>query len=565
MASAAVQVFRLDVEAPFDRLTEKEKRYAHHMDRGCLAWNLNHSATGISREDIRGFFTYAATFLSNIGNYFGSGDQKFVPAVDASVLQKLAARSTRLSELCEGIASAIYAIPPFSLGTLEHNSIFPENTRIRKAGDGTDFDVAIASVESDDLPQTLPHLGAEGALKLARGDHSSELEKICRELSEAANYAANDLQKEYLRASIESFRTGSLDTYRESLRIWVRDKGPTAEHILGFVEPYRDPHGIRSRFEGVVAIANPEETELLATLVENSAMFIRRLPWATAENDGRGPFEKSLFEPPDFSSIHTLAYCSSIIFPGINLHNYNDIRQEDGFKSVIIANRMVAEGRAIQYPFIEPELAETFQRHKFPAYYMWVVLHELFGHGTGKMMVEAEEGKHNFDINNPPINPVTENPIACWYRPGQTWTGQFGDRATTVDECRAELVGAYLMDDLELLKSFGFTESSDIRADDLTYNLYQQLGVDGLRGLANFNVDSGLAVTIQKWGQAHSRAHFAIFKCLLNDGDGVMAITHNIQLQTLTVRVDRSKISTHGKSALGKMLLRLHIIGARPT
>ncbi|KAI0813655.1 peptidase family M49-domain-containing protein [Xylaria sp. FL0064] len=609
MALAAVQVFRLDIEAPFERLTRTEKRYAHHMARA--AWfgtriilrqvspeslaiydfilELFHSCSGnwnaliepgVSSEDLDGFLIYAATFLSNVGNYFGSGDQKFVPAVDAGVLRKLAARSTIPSELHEEMAPYIYAIPPYSLGypseatqssyypgsnnitaqevsivskTLEHNLLFPENTRVRKSGNGTDFDVLIASVESDDLPQTLPLLGAKGALKLVRGDHSSELENICRELSEAANYAANDLQKEYLRASIESFRTGSLDTYRESLRIWVHDKGPTVENILGFVEPYRDPHGIRSEFEGVVAIVNQEETELLATLVENSAIFIRRLPWATAENDGRGPFKKSLFEPPDFSNIHSLAYCSSIIFPGINLPNYNDIRQEDGFKSVIIANRMVAEGRAIQYPFIEPELAETFQRHKFPAYYMWVVLHELFGHGTGKMMVETEEGKHNFDINKPPINPVTGNPIACWYRPGQTWTGQFGDLATTVDECRAELVGAYLMDDPELLKLFGFTENSDIRADDLTYNLYLQLGVDGLRGLSNFNVDSG------KWGQAHSRAHFAILKCLLVDGDGVITVTHNKQAQSLTVRVDRSKIGTHGKSALGKMLLRLHM------
>lgn len=27
----------------------------------------------------------------------------------------------------------------------------------------------------------------------------------------------------------------------------------------------------------------------------------------------------------------------------------------------------------------------------------------------------------------------------------------------------------------------------------MTYNLYQQLGVDGLRGLANFNVESGVS------------------------------------------------------------------------
>ncbi|KAK4101134.1 hypothetical protein N658DRAFT_426252, partial [Parathielavia hyrcaniae] len=209
---------------------------------------------------------------------------------------------------------------------------------------------------------------------------------------------------------------------------------------------------------------------------------------------------------------------------------------------------------------------------KFPAYYWWVVLHELLGHGTGQMMVEYEEGKYNFDIDSPPVNPLTGNPITSWYRPGETWTGQFGDLATTVDECRAELVGAYLMDDPELLALFGFTDNSEIRAEDLTYNLYQQLGVDGLRGLANYNVDTG------KWGQAHSRAHFAILKTLLTHGAGVLTITHTTHTTTttttnnnnknnqpptpspprLTVHVDRSKIRTHGKPALGAMLLRLH-------
>lgn len=42
----------------------------------------------------------------------------------------------------------------------------------------------------------------------------------------------------------------------------------------------------------------------------------------------------------------------------------------------------------------------------------------------------------------------------------------FGELATTVDECRAELVGAYLMDDAELLAMFGFTADSEITAQD---------------------------------------------------------------------------------------------------
>jgi dipeptidyl-peptidase-3 len=81
-------------------------------------------------------------------------------------------------------------------------------------------------------------------------------------------------------------------------------------------------------------------------------------------------------------------------------------------------------------------------------------------------MVEKEEGQYNFDIENPPLSPLTGKPITCWYRPGQTWTGQFADLATTVDECKAELVGAYLMDDPELLELFGFGETSEVRGED---------------------------------------------------------------------------------------------------
>lgn len=67
------------------------------------------------------------------------------------------------------------------------------------------------------------------------------------------------------------------------------------------------------------------------------------------------------------------------------------------------------------------------------------------------MLVQEDEERYNFDISRSPMNPLTGRPISSWYGPGQTWTGQFADLATTVDECRAELVGAYLMDDMDNL------------------------------------------------------------------------------------------------------------------
>lgn len=278
-------------------------------------------------------------------------------------------KSSKLSKLYGEIAGPMLSTPPFSLGypsdvaqsayypgpeaigkdeiaavsmALEQRLVFPENTRIRKAKlTGTSmYEVLQASIE-DDVHATefsLPNCG--GVVRFLRGDHSAELTRVCSSLNEAANYAANENQRTFISQYVESFRTGDLHVYRNSQRTWIRDKTPHVENIFGFVEPYRDPSGIRAEFEGLVAISDTEETEILTKLVEHSATFIRRLPWAnenSAENDGKGPFEKALFEPPDFTSIHgmyksvqferrthrseALAYCSSIIFPGINLPN----------------------------------------------------------------------------------------------------------------------------------------------------------------------------------------------------------------------------------------------------
>ena len=109
------------------------------------------------------------------------------------------------------------------------------------------------------------------------------------------------------------------------------------------------------------------------------------------------------------------------------------------------------------------------------------------------------------------------------------------------------------MDNKDLLSLFGFDSSSGISAEDITYNVYLQLGVDGLGGLQNYSLEA------DSWGQAHSRAHFAMLKCLLRDGKGFMQIDCNSSDDELQVRVDRSRIISDGKPALAGMLLKLHM------
>jgi hypothetical protein len=150
-----------------------------------------------------------------------------------------------------------------------------------------------------------------------------------------------------------------------------------------------------------------------------------------------------------------------------------------GFKSVMITNTfsLAPSEISLQDSCLDSSEIESYLKHKPHAYYLWVVFHELFGHGTGKMLVQTGPESFNFNNSNPPLNPLTGQPISSWYHVGETWTGLFGDIATSVDECRAECVGAYLMSDKDLLGIFGFLDSSDITSDDCTHCLSDSISI----------------------------------------------------------------------------------------
>lgn len=235
----------------------------------------------------------------------------------------------------------------------------------------------------------------------------------------------------------------------------------------------------------------------------------------------------------------------------------DDVRQTEGFKNVSLGNVLSAKAPDEKIPFIREEDLELYTKHRDNAFEVQVGIHELLGHGTGKLLQETSPGEYNFDVKTPPISPITKEPIQTWYKPGQTWGSVFGSIASSYEECRAECVAMALSCDFEILRLFGFgdgREDLEGEAGDVLYVAYLQMARAGLTSLEFYDPKA------RKWGQAHSQARFSILQCFLNAGSDFVKLNHTASdLSDLNVSLDRTKILTHGRPAVEDYLQKLHV------
>jgi dipeptidyl-peptidase III len=261
-------------------------------------WKSLASKTSVSDTDLQYFLGYAAQFLGNNGNYKGFGDSKFIPRISLSELEKLASSTAETKEALRNAVEAGGGLYETSMPGLMHlgypenghmTTYYPdspditkeeigavgdflekkklllENTRLRKTKAG-DFELLIASgvksppAKDRDLGD-VDEFELEGELKgkkltLVFGDYLDEMAKIAVEVKKAGKEAANENQTHMMEQYAKTFGTGSIEAFKESQRYWIKDKGPMVESDFGFVETYRDPHGVRGEWEGFVAMVN---------------------------------------------------------------------------------------------------------------------------------------------------------------------------------------------------------------------------------------------------------------------------------------------------------------------
>ena len=116
-------------------------------------------------------------------------------------------------------------------------------------------------------------------------------------------------------------------------------------------------------------------------------------------------------------------------------------------------------------PFVKPEHQDEYRKWKHIVFRAIVGIHELIGHGCGRLLAESAPGTFNFDRNNPPVNPLTGKAIETWYKVGQTPKSLFGGIATSYSEFFAELIALYLIPEQDLLDTMEMS-ASKVEKDD---------------------------------------------------------------------------------------------------
>nr|XP_023013816.1 dipeptidyl peptidase 3 [Leptinotarsa decemlineata] len=593
-------VVSLEFKSVFEGLTQKEKLYAHHISRaswiGGLITLLQTSpesgpafvflhklfsaenpekfktgalAAGFTEDEIQALFVYACGIFCNAGNYKGFGDTKFIPNIEQNRLEellKLSPNWEKLEPLWKSLKDALYDLSPGKtcLGytpegctTYLSKNCTPEdneavqnwmksekmecyNTRLFKTveNDKICYHIRLAGEVKNTLKT---HTEGNVTYIVTSGDYSPLMGKVADSLEAAVEHAANETQQNMLESYARSFRSGSLDDHKTGSRYWIQDKGPAIETYIGFIETYRDPAGVRGEFEGFVAAVNREMSLKFADLVAKAEKFLTLLPW------GEG-FEKDTFLKPDFTSLDVLTFAGSGIPAGINIPNYDDIRQTEGFKNVSLGNVIPASYQFAVTPFLSKEDADLLQKWRVPAFELQVGLHELLGHGSGKLLMKKPDGSFNFPSTL--VDPLTGKPPSSYYESGDTYDTKFGPLSSSYEECRAEAVGLYLSLDPNVRKIFGHEGE---QAEEVAYvNWLSLIWAGAGRGLELWEPGRG-------WLQAHAQARFVIAKVLIEAG--VASVTQPKE-NDLLVTVDRSAINETGKKALGDFLLKLQVYKA---
>ena len=291
---------------------------------------------------------------------------------------------------------------------------FPLNSRIVKAPDGTIHEEVYRAGTADGT--------------IAPGLYAVYLKKAIGFL-EKAKAAADPAQAQVIAGLIRFYETGDPADWLTFGGDWVRNDA-TVDFANGFIEVYRDARGAKGSSQSFVTVTDAPVTKTMKTLAQNAAYFEDKAPWDPK-------YKKQNFQPPVVKAVEVLIETGDfhVTTIGDNLPNENEIHEKYGTKNFLLlgsSHALSAAGSSIgEFGATPAEIARN-DKYSEEAEDLMTALHEVIGHGSGKLSPRVQQGAQSF----------------------------LKEYFSTLEEARADLMGLWNVSDPKL-KELGLVTNQD--------------------------------------------------------------------------------------------------------
>ena len=244
----------------------------------------------------------------------------------------------------------------------------------------------------------------DGRVELARprlgGLFGSYLRAADHHLARAAT-VARPTERALIESLRHAFRTGLESDWTLAYRAWLINRPTDLDFMIGFVERYDDPLGVRLSWEGWVVVLDKDPATIRRTelIRAHAGTFETLMP--VDEN-----FKKPAGAAAPRAEGNDLLFASGRSgeqpFLGKNLFSQPELQRELGTKSFANVN-MYPDGnepvaRDWLMPFVAPELRTLARRADLNLLRLvHTEFHEILGHGSGRLahgVTDADLGEY---------------------------------------------------------------------------------------------------------------------------------------------------------------------------
>jgi len=351
---------------------------------------------------------YTKLFWANHGNHNDITAQKFVPEFTAAELEKAAlaalhaTKGAALTEaqmkkeltelgptifdpefepqltaknprggldIIQGSANNFYG-PGVTLKDLENfKEHYPLNSRVVKNADGT-------------LTEEVLRAGTPDG-KVPPGRDAQYLKKAIGYLQNARKFAEPG-QGAVIDALIRHYQTGEYQDWIAFGIKWVGNN-ESVDFANGFIEVYRDARGAKGTSQSFVSVTDEKLNRMMVKIANDAQYFENHAPWADQ-------YKKLGVKPPLAKAVETVIETGdfAVTIVGDNLPNENEIREKYGTKSYFFTGSTralnAARGAGSRHEFsYDAAEEETIKKYGEEAGDLLTALHEVIGHGSGKV------------------------------------------------------------------------------------------------------------------------------------------------------------------------------------